>query len=338
MSLFTKYIVTLGEFYCYDVESMHFMSNLNFKDDSIPAEVTLGQTELEYNALDRHGEKVLAPVPDWFIKIHNTTGVYDGSYASYMLLLREFLNNVKLLNFTNTKKDSYDRIFSALYSKYSPIENTDRYSTHTETKNGSDVTSFAGSEKTTRDNTDTISYGRTDTETLNETERTSHAGMETDTAGKAGSILENTDNDKYTFPYNGNNKEQTDHEDVWKNTRYGKYKGTDGTPTADPYTETTTKSFTDRADTTTRTTGAGGNVNTAGGKDVHSTDGNETKSFTDRADTTTYDTSVSYDEHTHGNIGVTTNQAMITEEMTMREKFNLMNMIVDDYVSSIVIE
>ena len=211
MSVFTKYVVTLGEYYAYDVGSMHFMNNLNFKDVTIPAEMTLGQTDLEYNALDRHGEKVLIPVPDWFIKIHNTTGVYDGSYASYMLLLREFINNVKLLNFTNTKKDNYDRVFSALYSKYSPIENTDRYSTHTESKSGSDVTSFAGSEKTTRDNTDTISYGRTDTETISETERTSHAGTETDTTGKAGSILENTDTDKYTFPFNGNNKEQTDH-------------------------------------------------------------------------------------------------------------------------------
>lgn len=338
MSLFNKYLVTLGEYYGYNVGSMHFMNNLNFKDDTIPAEVTLGQTELEYNALDRHGDKVLIPVPDWFIKIHNSTGVYDGSYASYMLLLREFLNNVKLLNFTNTKKDNYDRVFSALYSKYSPIENTDRYSTHSESKSGSDVTSFAGSEKTVRDNTDTIAYGRTDTETLNETERTTHAGTETDTTGKAGSILENTDNDKYTYAFNGNSKSHTDHEDNWKNTRYGKYKGTDGTPTADAYSETNKKTFTDRADTTTRTTGAGGNINTAGGKDVHETGGSDTKSFTDRADTTTYDTSVTYDEHTHGNIGVTTNQAMITEEMSVREKFNLMDMIIDDYISSITID
>ena len=43
-------------------------------------------------------------------------------------------------------------------------------------------------------------------------------------------------------------------------------------------------------------------------------------------------------EHTHGNIGVTTNQAMINEELSLRLSKSFLNILADDYCSTILSE
>ena len=43
-------------------------------------------------------------------------------------------------------------------------------------------------------------------------------------------------------------------------------------------------------------------------------------------------------EHTHGNIGVTTNQSMINEELSLRLSKSFLNILADDYCSTILSE
>ena len=313
--------------------------------------------------------------------------------------------------------------------------------TNTETKNLVDTTTYNGSEVNTAGGTDTVGIDKTTTTTHNTTDTTNIAGTETDTLVKSGSILENNDTDVYEYPYNGSTKQATSHTDNRTNTRYGKYKDADGTPTTDEYNETNTKNYTGRYDTTTHN---GDDTVTEQGTDTNTYGKTDTKTFTDRndsltqtgtdvnaksgTDTTTYDTTdtltyagrsdtnnvdmthttqfggtdtTTYDttdtlsykdradtnnvdmthttqfggvdtntydsnlktnfnstdtttynttdtdsygsemkhiEHTHGNIGVTTNQAMIKEEISLRLGKSFLNMLVDDLAAYICME
>lgn len=442
--MFNKYVITLGQYYAQKSGQYHFLDTLLFNTEY--GQQTLSQGSLELRALQRHGDKRLLEIPDWYIAMNSDR--YDGSLASYIGLLQDWLLVFNWNSFVNAKFISYERIFDALNAKYSPIENTDRYSditdTHTGTdslaKSGTDTTATtgtdgvkysgsdttenvinktygkAGSEIMSKTGDDTTTYNNTLTTTFNDTDTTTYAGSETntrsntndttygktttetisgsekDTNTKQGSVLENGDDDEYTFPFNGQSKAHTLHKDRWTNSRYGKYNDTNGDPQSDPYSEvsektytgrenvnadsgkdtstengTDTKTFTDRVDTSTKT---GTDAEVKSGNDKISFDSKETTTFDQRSDTetgtdtttvtrdsgettthdtqvttdydttdtTTYNTTDKHTEHTHGNIGVTTNQAMINEEIRLRVESNLMDMIIDDYISSITLD
>ena len=441
--MLNKYVITLGQYYVQKSGQYHFLDTLLFNTDY--GQETLSQDSLELRALQRHGDKRLLEIPDWFITMNSNK--YDGSLSSYIGLLQEWLLVFNWNNFTNAKYSSYKRIFNALNAEYSPIENTDRYSEITDTHSGTDslaksgtdttattgtdgvkfsgsdttenvvdktygkagseivsktgddtttynsaltttvddanITTYAGSETNTRSNTNDITYGKTTTESI--------SGNESNKNTKNGSVLENEDDDEYTFPFNGQSKAHTMHKDRWTNSRYGKYNNSNGDPQSDPYSEISEKTYTDRK-----------NVNTDSGKDLNVENGSDVKTFADRTDsiikkgtdseaksgndkisfnnketttfdqrsdtetgsntttvtkdsgettthdtqvttnygatdTTTYNNTVKHVEHTHGNIGVTTNQAMINEELRLRIESNLMDMIIDDYISTITL-
>ena len=71
--------------------------------------------------------------------------------------------------------------------------------------------------------------------------------------------------------------------------------------------------------------------------DTTAQESNETHSFNNRSDTTGYNNTVTHTEHTHGNIGVTTNMAMVTEEVRMRMDIILTELIVDGWADYIAI-
>lgn len=442
--MFKKYEITLWQYYVQKSGQYHFLDTLLFNTDY--GKETLSQPSMELRALQRHGDKRLLEIPDWYMSMYAEQ--YDGALSSYVNLLQEWLLVFNWNNFTNAKFSSYERIFNALNAVYSPIENTDRYSditdTHTGTdslaKTGSDTTATtgtdgvkfsvtdttenvvdktygkAGSEIMSKTGDDTTTYNNTITTTFNDTDTTTYAGSETntrsnsnsttygktvtetisgseqDTTTKQGSILENVDDDEYTFPFNGQSKAHTLHKDRWTNSRYGKYNDDNADPQNDPYSEvsektytgrenvnadsgsdsstengTDTKSFTDRSDTSTK---KGTDTEKKCGDDKVSYDSKETTTFDQRSDTetgtdtttvtrdsgettthdtqvttnyggtdtTTYNTTDKHVEHTHGNIGVTTNQEMINEELRLRLESNLIDMIIDDYISSITLD
>lgn len=330
----TKYVVTLGEFYVHKVGLTHFADTLKFKTEY--GDDTFLQSEIELKGLERHGDKVVMPVPDWYIPLYNSLGVaYDGTYDGYLALLENYLHEFKWSRFEVGHYKSLERIFSALYAEYSPIENTDRMSTITDSKSGTDYTAYEGTETNTHSGDVTTNYGKKNTEKFDETEETTFNGGDTTTNTKQGSVLENSDNDDYLFPFNGQEKEHTAHTDDRKNTRYGKYKDSDGNPTDDPYIDTTTNTYNGRSDVRTHSTGVDGNTYESSGNDTVTNNLSDKKEFENRKDSTTYGSVETHEDHTHGNIGVTTNQAMINEELALRSRNNMLDIIVDEYLNTI---
>ena len=189
------------------------------------------------------------------------------------------------------------------YGKYKDADGAptpDEYK-ETNTKNytgRSDTTTHTGSDTVTEQGTDTNTYGKTDTKTFND-RNDSLTQTGTDVNAKSG-----TD----TTTYN----------------------------TSDNLT------FTDRKDinssNTTSTTTYGG-VDTQNYNSSLKTDFNSTDTTTyDTTDTSKYGSKMEHIEHTHGNIGVTTNQAMINEELSLRLSKSFLNILVDDYCSTILAE
>ena len=58
------------------------------------------------------------------------------------------------------------------------------------------------------------------------------------------------------------------------------------------------------------------------------------KQFENRKDSTTYGSQTTHEEHTHGNIGVSTSQSMVEEEIALRAKYAMLDIIVDEYVNT----
>lgn len=379
---YPKYAVTLGEYYGIKVGLYHFADSLLF--DTEYGKETFSQSEIELKALERHGNKRLIEVPDWYISIYNSTGtVYDGTYDSYMAMLNSWLLQFMWNNYNNSNYKSLVRIYNALNADYSPIENTDKYAEWTDSHKGTDTASKTGTDTLTKagmdklintgtettdingkethskGGTDSVTYGKTDTHTVQLSDTTNIAGQERDELTKDGSILENNDTDNYTFPFNGTNKEHTDHQDSSTNTRYGKYKDTDGNPQNDKYSETNTKTYTNRSDSTVH---SGNESNASTGSDTTKYGMTDTTEYTGRnnkltldttntteynttdtneyntTDTNTYNSNMEHIEHTHGNIGVSTSQSMVEAEISLRLGNSFLNILVDDYCSTILAE
>ena len=389
---YPKYDMTLGEYYARKNAIITPMENGVVQDhltftDVTGNTVTYTTDEITTIALNRHGNKRLLYMPDWFANNYNNTAEfkYTGmSKTDYVELYNVYYSSSLFQSWWNkSTQDNFNRIFQAMVAKYSPIENTDKYSeftdshtgTDTESKTGTDTltkagmnrlintgtetTDINGKETHSKGGTDSVTYGKTDTHTVQLSDTTNITGQERDELTKDGSILENNDTDNYTFPFNGTNKEHTDHQDSYTNTRYGKYKDTDGNPQSDKYSETNTKTYTNRSDATVH---SGNESNASTGSDSTTYGMTDTTEYTGRnnkltldtkniteydttdtneyntTDTNTYNSNMEHIEHTHGNIGVTTNQAMIKEELSLRLGNSFLNILVDDLAAYICME
>lgn len=216
-------------------------------------------------------------------------------------------------------------LINIIESEYSPIENTDRYDDWTRsidrdttaTKNdsltdtGTTTGSSSGnvsritagtSEETAETITDRDTYG-----TNSETETTSG---ETDTTAE--STTEHS-----VSAYNATTY-QPDSKDTANSSGHEETSGTrtlsgNETGTEDVTTNETRTGETSGTETETRSGSENGSHN-------RTQTGSGSSSGTD-------DTKETYTQHMHGNIGVTTNQEMITEEITLVKMFNIYDTI-----------
>lgn len=301
--IFTRALssITYGGYVTSDI-------SLQLPDDTT---YTIQKDDICKALLQRHGNKKILHYPKWF-------GYEEAEEDEneYNYLLRNWTT------FNSRNMPGWTRIADALVAKYSPIENTDRYSDITDTHIGTDITknngsetlsyigsetrqdggtdsttidgttvdtksmtnttTYSGTETTADSGSDQQQYGKKTDQTINNKDITSYEGMEEDAFKKEGSILSNSDKDDYNFPFNGNEKNHTIHTDEWTNERYGKYKDADDTTQNDPYKETTTKTYTGRSDVTTHT---GTISNGDSGTDTTQYGKQTDKYFTDRTDT-----------------------------------------------------
>lgn len=195
---------------------------------------------------------------------------------------------------------NFEHIVKIMQANYSPIENVYE-SDHWETKHtGTDKRALGGSDTLTHGETHTLSGRDVDTlsgsdvDTLSGSDNTQASGIDTVTNGT--STMHNV------FGYNSSNASPSS-QDVNSGdttTQYGKKDTTNyGKIDTMAYGKTDTLAY--------------GKTDTASGSDI--TGYGKTDDFTHGHIET-------YNRLRHGNIGVTTNDQLITEEYTMLEKFN----------------
>lgn len=238
------------------------------------------------------------------------------------------LLKIKIGLWCKKNSENWLRIYEALYQKYNPLHNFDRYEetedtstgegerNTTSTGNGTNTETVnlehVGDKTDTFNTSDAVSYGKTETRTDNLSENTSknfgetetHTGTETNahenTAFNAGVSL--TARDTITK----NLTDTLDHNESGTKSNTGTQTNASGG------TDTTRKTGTIKTDDDfteeTRTTGNTTNTET----------GNET--YTD-------DKTLTHGGHLWGNIGVTTSQKMLQDEIDVRFNNNFYDII-----------
>lgn len=198
---------------------------------------------------------------------------------------------------------NFEHLIKIIQAEYSPIENTDRYSEHTITRDGSDTTTHSGSDIVNTEGSENAEAGGTDSVRSSGTDSVQSGGTDTETRTPN---LTRTRTDEISAENASGYQPDSRHTDADT--------GSETTAMQHGKTDSTTYG---KTDTTTY-----GKTNDITREETQTTQHGhiETKS---------YDGDESYTEHTHGNIGVTTNQQMITEELELIRRFNIYDWIAE---------
>lgn len=247
----------------------------------------------------RHsGTKSISPIVKHFL---NDNGKLSSDSAATIARL-----------IVNAYKDNWDKVYKALTIDYSPIENVDETLSETTDTAGKTTTSNSN----THSGTDNHSYGGSDTKTNKGTDTNTQSG--TDTTKNTGTTENKNVNKDGTstttrdiYGYNSEVESNADKEKTVVNQTVTDTQTDNLTQTLEhglsnkediDITETTTYNNSD--DETINITDSGsGNENTTGNE--------------------------KHDLHRHGNVGVTTNQYMITEELKLRRNIFVNEMFAD---------
>ena len=247
---------------------------------------------------------------------------------------------------------NFQHLVNIILAEYSPIENTDRYSEHTVARSDSGAVTYGGTDTRTETeggaDTRNVTDGGTDTVTVQEdvagssseahsgtdTRNITNGGQDTTAVTDGGSDTGSTTNTRAAF--NSGSYDPYDKSDT--TTTYGRTENTLSTyggTTADAlqHGETVTGSETTDRDMSQAT---------QYGK-TQSDVLQYGRTHTERlqrgtTETRTGDGEESYTEHTHGNIGVTTNQDMIRQELELLQRFNVYDWIAAKYEREMCIQ
>lgn len=318
----------------YDFVSSDAQFGINAYDlDGVNKVVISSENALRY-ILQKYGER----------KYSLLTGSFAATKEDAN---REFQNDFYM--WVNNRAHNIDRMYQALFDyDYSPIENVDRY----ETENTSVDDDITYGKTLTNSGTDRTNYGKTLTESGTDTtafgKTLTNSGTDTTTYGK---IETNTGQDSVTNGGNEINEKEGAHTVTNENAGFNSPnsytphdKMTEGW---NNYAETTTFGKTETTSFGKRTADSGsdalqhghveteggsdsvtyGKVDTEGGSDSTTYGKTETESGEDQRDITTGRTL-----HVHGNIGVTTNNQLIEQELEMRMK-SLAEMLLDNFIN-----
>ena len=388
--IYTKQDVGIGNI--FNTNAITDNLYLNPNDTS---EVTYTKEQIVQTLMNRHGDKRIIDMPMW-VSVRLTSSKYVLSeWEKYNWWLQEMWDI-----FIKNMNSQFSRMYLAIIEDYNPIENYNRIESWTDTDSGENTLTYNGSvsvEKggtvsNTRTSTDEVSFtGKekvSDTDIASKTntgtQGTAFTGKET-TSDSGTETKQTTSSD--SVEYSGQESEKNIVSDV--STKNGTHTDTHSEKAfnnTDTFTETTkdvgedsniqeslnrdsttTKTYTDRFDTTNHT-GTDSNTlshssektfenredvttfnlseNADSTKESEKTfvdrkdsrsvsdNGTETIDTTDlttyngRNDVTRFGKSTSHDAHIHGNIGVTTSMTMIQEELQGR-KYELLAEIVD---------
>ena len=267
------------------------------------------------------------------------------------------------------EKPTWDRIYAAAQLEYNPIENYDRQESSTDTtaatrkhsgsdsvtNTGNDVTAFSGSDTVTNAGTDTTTNTGTDTTTNSGKDTMQDSGTEaiantgTDTTTNSG---KDTTQDSGTEAVANTGTDSTTHGGTDTTTNKvagfdsGNLENHDSSALAHGHTEsllhghTATTTFGKKEELTHGHVEAlqhghvealqhGHTVTNAMGHSETLTHGHV--ATTQHGEQIKDDSSVTRSSRIHGNIGVTTSQQMLEQELEVAPKLNIMNIIIESF-------
>ena len=195
---------------------------------------------------------------------------------------------------------TWDRIYAAALAEYNPIENYNRTETSSETGTSSHTENTNGSE--THSGTDTESHSGTDTSTNNST--VNNRGSNTETNSGYNSTAHTV------YAYDSNAAVNT---------------GSDNTQTGNTNNKNINETTTINGSNNLK---HGETISNQYGHKVSQT-GNNTGSGTNK---------VTRESHIAGNIGVTTSQQMLEQELLVSPKLNVYNYIMESFKNRFCIE
>lgn len=382
-----------------------------FNTDAIPdniylnpadvSEITFSKEQIVQTILTRHGDKHIIDMPLWVSSRLTSENNVMSDLEKYKWWLREVWE-IFIMNMNS----QFSRMYSAITKEYDPVENYSRIEVITDKESGENTLSYNGSvsvEKggtvsNTRNSTDEMTYSGTEkvgdtdvaSKTNTGTQGTAFSGKEK-TSDSGTETKENTFSDSVS--YSGQESEAISGNDV--TTKNGTHTDTHSEKAfndSGTFTETskdvgvdsniqeslardttTTKTFTNRADTTNHSGTESNTASHSGEKsfenredvttynlsenvdstkesvksfenrkdsrnvsdsDMETIDTNDVTTFNNRNDVTSFGKTTAHDAYIHGNIGVTTSMTMINEELNGR-KFNLLNEIVDMFAARV---
>lgn len=226
------------------------------------------------------------------------------------------LQNV-IVNWYNTHKYQYEKLYNTTLLKYEPLQNYDRTEEITDNteRNGTNDTTFGSRTDTSTINNTTNIGAQDNTNTDNETTKIGAINTETNSStSKKGS----ESNEKEVAPYDAETYYNQEKDTLSFTNRTDTNNSTTTTNArTDTRTNTNTEKVGARIDTTESSTS-----NTFGGH-TDATSRNEIETYT-------------HTSHMYGNIGVTTSQQMLASEREVAY-FNFVSIVAHDIIKLIAI-
>lgn len=256
---------------------------------------------------------------------------------------------------------TWERIYSASLLEYNPIENYDRNETETETvegerqHSGTDTTTNSGTDTTTNSGTDTTTNSGTDTVTNSGTDTTAHSGTDTvtnsgkDTTQDSGSDSSSGTGSKTST--NSGTDTTTNQIAAYDSNTLATHDTSalaHGHQISDSTTDSTTVTHGKKSELThghVEATQHGESIGTTYGH-VEATQHGHTEATQHGLQTATQhglqtatlhgekiedDTTRTKTSRIHGNIGVTTSQQMLQQELDIAPKLNIMNIMINSF-------
>ena len=294
-------------------------------NDYISLADTVQDDDVATNGIFTYIKSALSVVPEYLqnAELLNQDYYYRHSgNKSISPLVKHFLDDKGKLSsdsaatiarhIINAYKDNWDKVYKALTIDYSPIENVDETLTETTDTTGKTTTSNSN----THSGTDNHSYGGSDTKTNKGTDTNTQSG--TDTTKNTGTTENKNVNNNGTstttrdiYGFNSDTESNADKEKTVVNQTV-----TD--TQTDNLTQTLEHGLSNKEDIDTTETTTYNNTDDETINITDSGSGNEDTTGNEK-----------HDLHRHGNIGVTTNQHMITEELKLRRNIFVNEMFAD---------
>lgn len=216
------------------------------------------------------------------------------------------------------KQWTIDHLIKIIESEYNPIDNYNRTEKFKETLSGSDTLTKEGGSQQTNAGTDTTAHSGTDTTEHSGTDTTAHSGTDTtahsgtDTTAHSGTdTTENTISAENVSTYSPDSKTEVTH----------------GESVDLTYGESVDLTHGESIDTT-----HGEQIDLTHGEQIDLTHGHTvTDEYQDRKDTTTYGKINTRESTVYGNIGVTTTQQMIEQELELLRHFDIYGWIAEQF-------